>query len=207
MKFNDLSGQTFGSWFVLYRTEERPEVRFMCRCECGTEKSVRGYSLEKGESKSCGCKSVELTREKRFVHGMFGTPEYNTWQGLRTRCNNPKDKSYHNYGGRGIKVCDEWNSFTQFLKDMGKKPSSKHTIDRIDNMGDYCAANCRWATCKEQNNNRRSNLLIEYKGETKTLKQWAEFTGLNHSTIASRLQEHGWSVEDALTVPARAKAS
>lgn len=126
------------------------------------------------------------------------TPEYACWESMIQRCTDPNFEAYHNYGGRGIKVCERWRySFENFLADMGPRPEGK-TLDRIDDDGDYEPGNCRWATWIEQGNNRRTNKVLEYRGIRKTIAEWARETGLSYETIRSRLN-HGWSVERALT--------
>ena len=114
-------------------------------------------------------------------------PEYNIWTGMKCRCYNKNDRNYKNYGGRGIKVSDEWiNSFDTFFKDMGERPSNDYSIDRIDCNGNYCKCNCRWADISTQANNRTSNVLIEYKGETMNLSQWANRFGIKYDTLRNR---------------------
>ncbi len=178
------------------------------RCECGAEKIIDVQSVRSGATKSCGCFRAEALKAGRdqlhkdaVTHGKTGTREHHIWLQIRYRCNNKDNSGYADYGGRGIKVCERWNDFENFLADMGKKPSAKHSIDRIDNDGDYCPENCRWATMKEQGNNRRSNCPLTYNGETKTAKQWAEAIGMDHTTLWSRIFKQGWSVEKALTTP------
>jgi len=144
----------------------------------------------------------EVNGQYEKTHGLCGTREHNSWKQLRQRCNNPKDPSYHRYGGRGIKVCERWGSFENFLQDMGQCPEGKKSIDRVDNNGDYEPLNCRWATNKEQSQNRRTNSLIEFRGEVKCISQWAEEIGIQKATIRARLQK-GWTVEKTLTAPAR----
>ena len=126
---------------------------------------------------------------------------YKVWSHLRDRCNDPKTRNYKNYGGRGIKVCERWNSFEAFLSDMGPRPAG-HSIDRIDNNGNYEPSNCRWATMRDQNNNRRDNRMVEFRGERMTLRRAVQLSGINlcHKTIEGRLR-HGWSLEEALTQP------
>jgi len=160
---------------------------------------------------SCGCLRAELLSvsnvESKTTHGMTATPEYSVWSAMRNRCSYPGDVSFDNYGGRGIRVCSEWDlSFESFYRDMGPRPSLEHSIDRKDNDGPYCKENCRWATRKEQCNNRRSNHLVTYLGETYTISQWSDRLGISKHVIASRLRK-GWSVERALTQPVKQKGS
>lgn len=122
---------------------------------------------------------------------------------MRQRCNNPCHIWYGNYGGRGIKVCDRWALFINFLIDMGPRPSGK-TIDRIKKDKGYCKSNCQWATDEEQNNNTRQNIHITYNGMIKTISQWARWAGLNHHTLRFRIKE-GWPIHVALTAPANSR--
>lgn len=131
-----------------------------------------------------------------YKHGMFGTGTYKSWEQMKQRCLNSNCKVYNRYGGRGITVCKRWlgkNGFINFYRDMGDKPKNK-TLDRIDNNGNYCKKNCRYATYKEQNNNKRSNILITYNNKTQSIKQWSEELNINYSTFYWRIK-NGWSVE------------
>jgi hypothetical protein len=134
------------------------------------------------------------------LRGCSHTPEYRVWNNLKNRCTNPNIPGYENYGGRGISFCEAWNDFANFIKDMGKRPSSLHSLDRIDNDGDYCKENCRWATKEEQVRNRRSNIIVEYLGEKRILKDLALEVGLNYQLIQRRLNK-GLSLEEAINKP------
>lgn len=137
-------------------------------------------------------------------HGLsHAAAEYDCWVAMRKRCLNENDKSYHRYGGRGITVSDRWNDFAAFLQDMGSRPSPNHSIERIDNNGDYEPSNCKWATKLEQNNNTSRTRWISYLGETKTTRDWARSIGIPHRILYARLFRYRWSVERALTEPIR----
>jgi hypothetical protein len=137
------------------------------------------------------------------IHGMSNTPTYWVWVGMRTRCLQPKHHTYPNYGGRGIKICERWTTFTNFLEDMGERPEGK-SLDRINNDGDYEPSNCRWATPKEQSMNTRASFLITWNGETLCETDWNKRLGLSAYSVARRLQ-NGWSLERALTSPAMSR--
>lgn len=150
-------------------------------------------------------------RARNYRHGYKTagkySSEYSIWMNLRARCNNPKSNRFYRYGARGIRVCDRWTAdFLNFLEDMGRCPSPDHSIDRIDNDGDYEPGNCRWATRKEQCRNRRSSRFIEFHGEVKTSAEWAEEMGMSRTALHARLSA-GWSVDRALTEPIRGRAS
>lgn len=126
--------------------------------------------------------------------------EYRSWAMMKSRCSNPKDISWYNYGARGIKVCERWLKYENFLADMGRAPSPTHSIDRINSDGDYEPANCKWSSDKEQGRNRKTNNRITFNGETKCISAWAEEKGMLWETLKARLKK-GWSVEKALTTP------
>jgi hypothetical protein len=168
----NLKGKKFNRLLVLEENGRDIEgrVTWLCRCDCGKEITAVGYRLNAGSPISCGCQKSEVTIKRNTKHGLANRnkrhPMYVLYMGMKQRCYYPKNKRYKNYGGRGIKVCDRWlNNFELFLEDMGERPSKKHSLDRIDNNGDYEPSNCRWATSLEQQGNNSKNHWVEYYGE------------------------------------------
>lgn len=163
---------------------------------CGKKLWAYGYCSQHGQRFKLYGDPLYTKNER---HGLQGTPEYRTWTHMRDRCNRPSDKSYSRYGGRGIKVCKKWNeSFMEFYKDIGKKPTKKHQLERINNNGNYEPANCKWSTPIEQANNRRSNKLFTYNGQTQTLAQWARQYNINSDKLRQRVNRYKWSLDKAL---------
>jgi len=201
MRVIDRTGHRYERLVALERLAAKSKTdtnaRWICRCDCGIATVAYGQDLARGKVKSCGC----LNAERIMQHGMSGTPVYAVWQAMLQRCENPKAQSYENYGGRGISVCEKWHTFEGFWIDM-KNPPRGYSLDRIDNDGNYCKENCRWALTKQQANNKRKNRRIEFNGETRTLAEWAEKTGLGWSTLRTRLDNYGWTVKKTLTTPA-----
>jgi hypothetical protein len=140
----------------------------------------------------------------RYSHGLTRTSEHYIWLQMKRRCLDPNNPEYHNYGGRGVHVCERWLKFDNFISDMGKRPSRDHSIDRINNDGPYAPENCRWATRKEQGANRRTTMMLTYDGQTKSVREWAESVGLSHCALYTRIRR-GMSVHDALKTPPRYK--
>jgi hypothetical protein len=200
----DLTGKRFGRLSILSRAENTKtmKVRWKCLCDCGKEIDVQSCNLKSGNTKSCGCWNSEALSTRTTVHRLCDTPEYKSWGGMIYRCTTTTCKYYHNYGGRGITVCDRWLVFQNFYADMGPKPSRHHSIDRIDNSGNYCPANCKWSTRTEQSNNRRSNRRLTFNGETLTVAQWSRKLGISCDVLESR-SRGGWPDEKALTTPVR----
>ena len=207
-KLKDLTGQRFGRWTVIGEAPKKGSQSYWrCVCDCGTAKDVYAYSLTKGVSMSCGCQRDEETARRNFKHGVCDgchteTPPrtYNCWRNMKARCQNPNNHKYPIYGGRGITVCDNWQTFAGFYADMGDCPEG-HSIDRIDNDGNYEPGNCRWATVEQQMSNQSTNRMLTLDGKTQTLAQWARDTGIQQLTISRRIDVSGWSVEKALTEP------
>lgn len=196
----DLVGQRFGRWAVTaYGGPGTSGATWVCVCECGTARRVNANALLAGWSQSCGCLAREIN-SRRVTHGHATggkhSPTFVVWHSMRARCGNPKHPSFHNYGGRGIKVCERWESFEAFLEDMGERPKGM-TLDREDNDGDYCPQNCRWVSMKDNSNNRRNNRLLTLHGKTHTVAQWAALTGIKEGTIRARLHR-GATDEEAL---------
>lgn len=152
--FVDLTGKRYGRLTVLERTDSTGRnIRWLCRCDCGKESKVFGFSLKRGQTKSCGCLQKEVTSEIMTKHGLTNTPEYKIWKSMRDRINNPNNKAYGYYGGKGITYDPRWESFENFLEDMGERPKGM-TLDRIDPNGNYCKENCRWADYSTQGYNQ-----------------------------------------------------
>jgi len=204
-------GKKYARLTVLRLFKKEGSYRKMaeCICDCGKHMVTRAESLENGNTKSCGCLHNEQSRERALkmgavnkTHGETGTRLYRIWRSMRKRCNDTTHEAYSRYGGKGIKVCKEWEhdfcAFSKWAKENGYNETL--TIDRIDNSKGYSSDNCRWVTMKVQQNNKSNNRIIEFNGDKMTLTQWGEATGLNKNIIHDRLA-NGWTVEEALTTP------
>lgn len=202
--FIDLTGQKFGRLTVIERAENRGnQTMWFCRCECGNAKVIAGNALKGGATVSCGCYQKEMTSKKHKTHGGTGTRLHRIWQNMKARCYRKSAREYENYGGRGITVCKEWlHSFQAFYDwAMENGYADNLTIDRIKNDGNYCPENCRWITNKEQQNNRRDNVVYEFNGQSKNLSEWSEELGICYKTLQKRIRE--WGIEKAFTTPLR----
>jgi hypothetical protein len=202
-RFKDMTGKVFGRLHVLRRAENDRygNARWECMCDCGKVVIVLGGSLRCGNTRSCGCLSVEKAKiPKNLRHGDTGTRLYTIWKGIHNRCRDINNKTY---GGRGISVCEEWSQYIPFAKWALRNGYSKNlTLDRIDVDGDYEPFNCRWATVKEQMNNRRNNRVINVEGKEYTLSELADLVGIKKTTLRARLNS-GWSSKDAISIPTR----
>lgn len=201
----NLIGDRFGYLVV---TGEAPKVstsrerRWECFCDCGTTTVAFMGNLTRGRTRSCGCSLKNSAISSRLqTHGHnrpnMRTPEYTAWSSMWTRCTNPKDGSFKYYGERGISIAPEWKSFEQFLSDMGKRPSPKHSVERKNVNSGYSALNCYWGTIREQCLNKRNTLRLAFQGDTKTAIEWSEITGIPYRTLCFRIRS-GWSPERCL---------
>lgn len=195
----DLTGIRFGRLVVIRRAGQRNSFAlWACACDCGGSAVVMGVSLRRGATKSCGCLRRDVSTARFTTHGAVGTPEHCSWNAMLGRCNNPNNKKWSRYGGRGITVCERWREFENFLADMGHRPSISHSIDRINNEGNYEPSNCRWATQSQQQNNRSTNLNLSAFGMTMNLKQWSTHLSVDYSTLQRRLAKQ-WPLEKVLS--------
>lgn len=186
----DLTNKRFERLLVLSRNGNTSDgsALWKCICDCGSERTIAGTALRAGRHKSCGCSSPRFTSERCTTHGMVKTKTYKTWLGMLSRCSEKsKGKTRKNYWSKGIRVCERWKTFENFLQDMGETPDGL-TLDRIDGNGNYEKGNCRWATDKEQANNTSANLLITHIGKTQTLAMWADDIGIKANTLLYRIR-------------------
>jgi len=195
----DLTGRAFDRLVVvkLFCLDKNNKCVWACRCSCGKTKNILANSLVSGKTKSCGCFQKEQARKLSTTHGMRGHPLYTTWALMKSRCNKKNNADYGNYGERGVSVCREWKDFSVFVKDVGERPNGT-SLDRIDNDGNYCPENVRWATQKQQCRNSRSNRMLTFNGETMCVAEWAEKLGVSSGLIYDRLNKLGWSTKRAL---------
>jgi hypothetical protein len=188
-------GDRIGRLIVLERLYGKDKNKALCKCDCGTTKKIYNSGLYRRTTKSCGCYKLEIN------HKQCSTITYNSWKAMKIRCLVETNHNFSHYGGRGIKICEAWlKSFPQFLSDLGPRPSKLHTIERINNDGNYEPGNCKWALSSEQNQNKTTTKWLTFRGETKTVVAWAEILNISRYLIYSRLSR-GWTVEDILTVP------
>lgn len=202
-KFIDLTGNRYSKLTVIERAENAKGgiPVWKCLCDCGNVTLVRGQNLKSGAVKSCGCLKHKPAHNR--THNLSKNPLYQRWNQIKMRCYNLSCDSYMNYGGRGIKMCEEWKTsveaFVKWANENGYKKDL--TIERINNNGDYCPENCKWIPKKEQPNNRRCCYSINYNNKTQNLAQWCKELGLNYKFIHNRIHKCGWSFEKAISVP------
>lgn len=201
--FKDITGQRFGRLTVLEFVERRGRFPYWkCVCDCGNVVLRSGYSMLQGNTKSCGCLARENRKKANHKKYKYANAKLQTiWRAMHHRCENETDIGYHRYGGRGIYVCDEWKDadvFAQWALAYGYKEG--YSIERIDNDGPYTPENCCFKTKKEQANNRRTNVFIEYNGQRKTIAEWSEITGIRYTTLRRRYFKN-WRVEDIFNIP------
>ena len=185
----ELIGQRFARLTVVRRIgSDNGKALWECLCDCGKTTSTTTGSLRKGNTRSCGCLKLQVTGDVHRTHGMSRSSEYRIWCLMRSRCGNPDNQDYKDYGGRGIEVCQRWReSFVAFFADMGPKPFPRAEIDRIDNNGNYEPGNCRWTDRKTQTRNKRNNRIVEYKGEARCIAAWSDLTGISQRALSKRL--------------------
>lgn len=212
----NMIGRTYGYLLVLSETEPMVTLTnsdgyihrqraMICLCVCGKKNTVRASSLRSGGTISCGCKQSERLKARLSTHGMSKSSEYCIWNLMRQRCVNPKTIHYKIYGGRGIKVCRRWSKFETFYKDMGPRPSMRHSLDRWPNKnGNYTPKNCRWATQEQQSNNKRNNVVLEIFGEKFTMKELSRAIGMKYTSVVSRVNR-GWSAIEIISIPIKNK--
>lgn len=202
-------GQNVGRWTLISKVDA---TFWNCVCACGTSRNVASTSLSKATSRSCGCWRRErsssqaelfLKTHGEATHTVARTPEYRAWTALKNRCSNPTNPAYRWYGGRGISVCQRWaDSFLEFLADVGRRPGNGYSIDRYPNPnGNYCPENVRWATTKQQADNRSNRLLLTIDGKTMGLKEWADLVGMPFQRLWFRIYRRGMEPEDAINRP------
>lgn len=202
----NLTNQRFGRLIAIEKVNKTGQSQWLCKCDCGNVTIVASNNLIRKNTLSCGCYQKDRTSKTKKIHGDAHTRLYNIWSGMRRRCLCKSEPAFKNYGGRGVTVCKEWQeSFVNFKVWALKNGYSEDlTIDRIDVVGNYCPENCRWATLKQQENNRRDNVCVTVNGETHTLAEWSEITGISYNTITKR-RYRGWSDVDAVSIPVNAR--
>ena len=207
VKSIDLTDCVFGRLtvvkFDVSRKYGKISRRFwLCRCECGNTVSVWSGNLQSGNSKSCGCGRDDAARMNQRTHGLSNTFEHRIWKNMRRRCNAPTCRIYKHYGGRGIRVCERWDSFENFLADMGDAPSRDYSLERKDPDGHYCPENCIWIPKRKQSRNRRDTIRLTLNGETRALVEWSEHLGVSYNALRAR-HARGWDDERILVTPVR----
>lgn len=204
----DIIGRRFSRLLVSeYVGKTGSRHKYSAVCDCGSIKVVARLDLKSGHTSSCGCYRKQVAWKNRVTHGHTvnsrASPEHRAWWSMIERCENEDHAAFHNYGGRGISVCERWRtSFVQFLEDVGDRPGVGYSLDRINNDGNYEPGNVRWATRTQQARNTRHTLNLSYDGRSQCLSDWAREIGISKNALSDRLKR-GWSIEKALTTPRR----
>lgn len=199
----NLVGQKFGRLLVTANVASNSGRRkWACVCDCGKRVVVSTDNLRRGNSRSCGCWKIERLSKMRTTHGESNNYLHHIWDGIKQRCLNPKSTFYSEYGGRGIRICDEWkcdySEFSRYIREnLGERPSPEYTIDRVNNNAGYTPGNLRWATPGEQSRNKRNNVIVEFGGKSAILQDWADSMGISRHALENRLLK--WNMEDAMT--------
>jgi hypothetical protein len=198
-RFRDLAGMRFGKLTAIAPVGKNKSKQYLwqCKCDCGGSSIVIGSNLIRGNTTACGCVRLTEIADRTRKHGLSKTRMFKIWVGIRKRCNTPSCKSYEHYGGRGIKVCAEWDTFLGFYNDMKDGYEENLSLERKDPDGDYTKSNCKWATMKEQARNKRNSVYIEYDGQNRTCAEWADISGTGSSTIRWRMKM-GWSIQESI---------
>lgn len=211
--FKNLTGMRFGNITVLGLTDDyigptgKHRKQYNCLCDCGNRKTIIGENLTRGLTLSCGCLQRKRASEVNTTHGDTNSKLYNVWCAMKSRCYNCATSEYKNYGGRGIKICGDWLTYSIFRSwamDNGYNPNAKRgecTLDRKDVNGDYCPENCRWVSQQEQMNNVRYNHYETYNGETHTIAEWARLYNMPYAKLEQRLTRYNFDIETALNKP------
>ncbi len=201
--FKDLEGHRFGRLVVVGYLGKAMRGQWWCKCDCGMQVRVMTGNLLRGHTRSCGCYGKERAAADKTTHGATRDrnpmPEYRSYHHAQDRCTNPNDKGFHNYGGRGIEF--RFTSFEEFFTEVGKRPSSRHSVERVNNNGHYEKGNVIWATPREQANNKRSNRHIIVNGQTQTVSEWERQNNFPRGTIHARIQRHTYCDTCAVTLP------
>lgn len=208
----DIAGQRFGKLVAISRGGTSPHgaALWICKCDCGNTVVKRGASLRACHTLSCGCLHDELSSQRiakmNTVHDLSKTRLYKIWTDMRKRCVNSKHWAFNRYGGRGITVCEEWQEFIPFYEWAMENGYEEHlTLDRVDNNQNYSPSNCRWATRKEQANNKSNTVLCRLHDMEYTISQLSDISGISRNTLYNRIFVYGWSVEKAVSVPVRGR--
>ena len=207
-KAKDITGEIFGRLTVIApvgRYAKNRSIIWRCNCSCGNTKDIMAQSITRGATLSCGCLNSERVSQRATKHGEIKHSLYKTWVSMRSRCNNKNNDAYKNYGARGISICGRWDDFMAFVEDMGDKPDG-FTLDRIDNTDNYYPENCKWSSREEQNNNKRTNVILELDGKSLTVAEWSRKLNVKTTTLRKRI-DMGWSVRDVLTTKVHGRSS